>query len=101
MNSLVSAITCAIPPKSGNGEVICSNPGDASYGDVCTWTCDSGYSGNAPVTCGDSNGDGTGDFDTLPTCTGKFYKNALRDKKGSEIFSKAESFPPLNTTIQF
>ena len=65
-----SAITCAAPTIA-NGNDNCASA-SSSFGTACTATCDAGFtlSGTAAITCQDSDGDGTGDFGTLPTCSG-------------------------------
>ncbi len=49
--------------------ITCSGDNPAAFGDLCQYTCNSGYTGDTTVSCGDSNGDGIGDFGN-PTCTG-------------------------------
>lgn len=60
-----TAIVCAAP-SIANGTNSCAV--SSSFGATCTLTCDAGFTANGTtLTCGDSNSDGTGDFNTL-TC---------------------------------
>ena len=70
-NFYYSAIACAAP-SIANGAHNCDSTGLA-FGGTCAATCNAGYSGGATITCGDSNGDGTGDFDQTVTCSGKLF----------------------------
>ena len=76
------AIICPAPTIA-DGTTDCHVSTNA-FGATCTLTCDANYNAAAgtTLTCGDSNSDGTGDFNTL-TCTrsGLYYTWNEKKKK--------------------
>ena len=64
-------ITCAVPTIS---DATNDCTASAAFSSTCTVTCNTGYliSGSASITCGDDNGDGTGDYANQPTCGSKY-----------------------------
>ena len=67
-NFRLSAITCDTAPATTGGSNDCS--ASTAHAGTCTATCDSGfYSATTTYTCGDSDNDGVGDFNTI-TCAG-------------------------------
>ena len=74
-NALFSfvAVTCSIPTIS-DGTIVCSGS-EATEGENCNVVCNTDYTpSDATVTCGaDTDSDGDGEFDKIPTCTGNTY----------------------------
>ena len=62
------AITCDTAPTTTHGSNDCT--GSTAHTGTCTATCDSGfYTATTTYTCGDSDNDGVGDFNSI-TCAG-------------------------------
>ena len=61
--------TCASPPDVTGSTFSCS--GNVNYGDTCTLTCDTGYTGARTLNCNQHTaGDATSTWDDDSTCTG-------------------------------
>lgn len=76
----MQGIRCAqslLPPLNG---AITASPENPVYGSVLTFSCDVGYFmiGSSSVRCGDSNGDGRGEWNgDPPTCRRKWLHHRL------------------------